>query len=928
MQSFKICIFILILFGFKAKLLAQTANITGRLTDSVNFNTVAYSSISIIGFTDSLFYYTGYSKDNGSFEAAKIPYGKYILMLTRPGYADLNEIIIADTPQKDKGTFYMLLKENLLKEVVINEWSHAIRIKGDTTEFLADSFIHKANANVEDLLKKLPGIQVDRDGKITAQGETVKRVLVDGEEFFGDDPTIATRNLKAENVEKVQVFDSRSEQSILTGVEDGQKEKTINLTLKEDAKKGYFGKARAAYGPSENIDRFENEAMINSFNAKRKLSAFGTFTNTNQTGLNWNDAERFAGGMGEVSFNDEDGSISTTYTTGNDDMLARSGIPKTGYAGAFYSNKFNQGKQALNGSINYKSFNVGGFDNNVTKYILPDTVYFNNDANTFNINREIYNFSSRFDLKPDSMSTLSFTVKGNVSSGSGISRFNTQNLNGLAQLVNNNSRTDSSTNNSKNADITTYYSRRFKTKGRSVSANFSFKYNDADRDGFINSVTRFYGTNDSLNTFNQMKLNNTNNNDISGKFTYSEPIIKDWFLISDYTFSAKLNNTENSTFEKQGADYNFFVDSLSNNFNYNVLMHQGGLNIKHAGKKLSFSFGGKVAYTDLVQIDLLKKTQQNQPFYNFFPNANINYKIKNTSNLSVNYNGSTRQPSLQQIQPLQDNSNPLVLYLGNTNLVQSFTNNIWLNYNSYAPMKGRGFFARLSFNQTNNAFTNFDVVNANGVREYKTVNVNGNFSFNGFSYIYFDIKDYNLSLSIQLNGSYANNNNFVNGIFNNNKNANIGSGVNLNYELEDVFDIDLGYNINYNSTVSSLRKDIPVNFYTTEYNANISIYGLWGINFEPSLNYNYRQQTKDFNRNFNVLLLNAKIYKRFTKSKAIEASVFAYDILNRNIGFNRTANSNFISENTFVILQRYVLFGLTYYLSGGAGKKIIDDEDY
>ncbi|MFN4084079.1 MAG: outer membrane beta-barrel protein [Bacteroidia bacterium] len=887
-----------------------------------------YSSVMLLGLSDSIIYHTAFAGNEGRFSINNIAYGNYILLVTRPGYADFDDKLIIDSPEVDAGIIYMLLKENLLREVVVNEWAYAIRIKGDTTEFLADSFINNPNATVEDLLKKLPGIQVDRDGKITAQGETVKRVLVDGEEFFGDDPTIATRNLKAENVEKVQVFDSKSEQSILTGVDDGQNQKTINLTLKDEAKKGYFGKIRSAYGPSENIDRYENEAMLNSFNAKRKFSVFGTYTNTNQTGLNWSDMEKYGGGYGETEFNEEIGGVTTTYTYSDDEMLARNGIPRTGYLGTFFSNKYKDGKISLNGTLNYKNFNVGGFETDYTKYILPDTFYFNNQKSNFSVFRQQANTKSRFDIKLDSLSSLMINFKASSGNSRTLNRIESVNQNSLEEIVNTNNRTDSSEGHNQNLSVNAFYSKKFQKKGRSFSANLQYDFSNNQREGLLISTSRFLGVTEIISDFDQRKEAKTTNNNLGTTITYTEPITQNWFVVTDYGLKTKFNKTVNTTLEKQGSNYSLFIDSLSNNFNYDIFINQGGVVIKHAIKKLSFSFGGKLAHTNLIQKNNIRNTTEYQPFINLFPAAQLNYKIKNTSNFRIAYNGSTQQPTLQQIQPLQDNTNPLVLNKGNPNLQQSFTNSFSVNYNSYAPLKGRGFYGNISFNLINNAFSNYDVVNDKGVREVKTVNVNGNYSLNGYSQYYFEIKKLNLDISFNVNGSYNNFNNFINGLQNTNKSYTVSFGSYLDYELDEILEFTLGTNYNINGSQSSIRQDAPINFYTASIYSSFRLKLPSSVIISPELDYDIRQRTPEFNRNLNVALLNARISKKVTKSKAWEFSVYAYDILNQNLGFNRNANSNFINERTYQILRRYVLFGVTYHISGGGAKKTTyDDED-
>nr|MCU0385670.1 hypothetical protein [Flavihumibacter sp.] len=227
----------------------------------------------------------------------------FLLLVSYPKFADFLDVVNPVGSEFNLGKINLIKKSVLLEEVIVSQKIGAIRMKGDTLEFRADSFAVRQGANVEELLKRLPGLQVNQKGEITAQGERVQKVLVDGEEFFSDDPAVVTQNLQADAIEKVQVFDKKSEQATFTGIDDGEKQKTINLTLKEDRKKGYFGKAKLSGGLP---DYFENEAMINAFKGKRKLAAYGTMANTGKAGLSWQDNDRFGGGS-NMEYNEEDG---------------------------------------------------------------------------------------------------------------------------------------------------------------------------------------------------------------------------------------------------------------------------------------------------------------------------------------------------------------------------------------------------------------------------------------------------------------------------------------------------------------------------------------------------------------------------------------------------------------------------------------------
>ena len=255
------------------------------------------------------------------------------------------------------------LSKFLLQAAVVSG-SRAIRIKGDTVEFHADSFHTQQGATVEELLKKLPGIQVDHNGQITAQGETVKKVLVDGEEFFGDDPTLVTQNVRADMVDKVQVFDKKSDQATFTGIDDGQREKTINLKLKDSKKNGYFGRLTAG-GATDGY--YDLEMMANYFRKKMKLAAYGIVSNTGKTGLNWQERDNYGQSvLGNADVDENTGLITINSTGDNNDLDSWSGqyegkgFPAVKTGGLHYNNKWDNDLQSLNSNYKYLDLAVNG----------------------------------------------------------------------------------------------------------------------------------------------------------------------------------------------------------------------------------------------------------------------------------------------------------------------------------------------------------------------------------------------------------------------------------------------------------------------------------------------------------------------------------------------------------------------------------------
>src|SRR6185312_11799126 len=279
----RITLIITVIFIFSQSLFSQRAIIKGSVSDTSEHILLPQSSIMILQQKDSFLVSFTRADERGAFLFPHLPPGKIILKISYPGYADyVTEFELKDSAETDLGMIPMTLKSKLLEEVVVHGNMAAIRMKGDTLEFKADSFKLQQGATVEELLKRLPGIQVDKNGKITAQGEAVKKVLVDGEEFFGDDPTLVTKNIRADMVDKVQVYDKKSDQATFTGIDDGKKEKTINIKLREDKKKGMFGKVEAGDGPQ---GVYQGTLIFNAFKAKQKFSVYGTIGNNGKIGL-------------------------------------------------------------------------------------------------------------------------------------------------------------------------------------------------------------------------------------------------------------------------------------------------------------------------------------------------------------------------------------------------------------------------------------------------------------------------------------------------------------------------------------------------------------------------------------------------------------------------------------------------------------------
>jgi hypothetical protein len=492
----------LVLCCTSISLYAQKSNtIKGFVVDTAYTTRLVNSSVSVLNSKDSTLVNFTRVNSTGSFHMGNLKTGKYILMVTYPGYADYVEKFDLDSANrlKDFGKVNLTLKARLLQDVIIKGTAGAIKIKGDTTEFNAAAFTIQPNSKVEDLLKQLPGIQVDKDGKITAQGQTVNKVLVDGEEFFGDDPTLVTKNIRGDMVDKVQLYDKASDQAAFTGIDDGQKSKTINIKLKEDKKQGYFGKIHVGKGTN---DHYEGQGMFNLFKGKRKFSAYGTMGNTGKTGLGWEDSNKY-GSSGNMEFTDDGGLY---ITSSQDDMEAfggrynGEGIPLARTGGVHYDSKWNSDKESINSNYKIGSLSIDGEKNVQSQNNLPTGVI--NSTSTQNFHN--YAFRQKVDgiyeIKLDTSSTLKVSVEGTLKNNETNSNYKVTSLNGDSILLNASERDLSNKTDQKLFKATAFWNKRFSKKGRSISLNLSGNLNQSDGKGFLNSSEGYYNKTGDLDS--------------------------------------------------------------------------------------------------------------------------------------------------------------------------------------------------------------------------------------------------------------------------------------------------------------------------------------------------------------------------------------------------------------------------------------------
>lgn len=899
---------------------AQNYSIKGSVSDTVNVNALEFASVTLMRASDSVLTTYTRTDQEGKFTLNVPKKDNYLLMITFPSFVDYVQKVDVQKDVTELGDIPMVSRTHLMKEFVFTEQVAAIKVKGDTIEYVADSFKVKDNATVESLLRRLPGIQVDKDGNIVAQGTQVQKVLVDGEEFFTDDPAVVSKSLQAKAVDKVQVFDKKSDEAEFTGIDDGERTKTINLQLKDNMKRGYFGKLKAGGGAGDGRDYFENQGMINAFKGKRKISAFGIMANTGTIGLGWEDRDKFSSNDENTIIGD-DGSITTYYNSDDfeswDGQYSGRGYPKAWTGGLHYSNKWNEDVHHLSGTYRYAKQNIETANNSLYEYSLPDdSVYYSRTKDNTTKVGQRNRVGGMYEVKVDSLSTIKVTGVYNRSNMRTNSSYDQQTLAEDGSVINSSKRntTNDGTTTRINSSIT--YRKKFNKDRRTISASISENYEENIGEGFLNSVNVYNSALIADDTLDQQKENNNTALRVNGYLSYTEPLTKELSLSTAYSFSANNTSAERNTFNKSsitGDSYDVLDSTFSSNYTFNVTTHSGKMFLRYShDKKINASVGLSVSNSDFLQKDLRADTSRSYSFVNFFPSASISYKIKRQTRLRFNYNGSTRQPTLDQLQPIQNNINPLAITVGNDQLTQEFNHRISLSFNDYKVLSARYIWANASATFTDNAISRSQSIDSIGRSVTRYVNVDGNFNAYAGVSIGKRIQKLNTGVGTRLNASMRRTNNIVNGVTNTSTNNSYHGSVYANYESEDeklFWSINIGgaYNDN-NATISTQL----TSYWTLENSFEISYDLPWKFAIGTDVNWFLRERTQVFDQNNNVIRWNGFISRKFLKNDQLELRASVFDILNQNLGFDRFGSDNYVGEQNYNTIRRYGMLMLTW----------------
>lgn len=915
-----IYIFILVLasglfFGISAK--AQNVTIEGTIMDSVSKRTLTSATVSIAKATDSSLLNFTRADEDGFFRFKNIAPGKYLLSVSYVGYAPLwLGIKVGATSTLSLGNIYMT-DASKLSEITVTARRAPVVINGDSIEFNSENFKTVPNAVVEDMLKKMPGIEVDKSGAITVNGKSVTKVYVNGKEFFTGDPKMATKNLPADAVDKIQVYDRKSDQAMFTGIDDGNEETAINIKTKKDRKQSTFGKIGSAFGSP---GRFDGQGNVNRINNDEQYSIIGTANNVNKQNFNNGDITNFSGGGGGRG----GGGITINFSGGDGTDANARGIADTYSLGGNYSNVLNDKKMDFNTNANGTDVARYNTSNSYTQNLIPGNI-FNRTSNAVSNSR---NQQQRFNLTMDNKVSETFSYKFTPSFSQ---QHNTSNSESTTSTTlpdgtptNGTATKATSVSDATNINNTLLLRKKFEKKGRTISSTITQGYNESLANG-SQFTDQLYYTNGILSKDSVLDQQNKRKGltqSYSANVVYTEPISKRSLLEFNAYLNQNNSNTSKRVFDKNGANgqYDQLNTRLTNEFNSEYTYAGGGMNYRLNQKKYNFSTGFSLQNALLNGINTSTNTKIKQEFKDVLPSAMFQYNFSQTQNLNFTYRTSTNQPSLTQLQPVLDQSNINNQTIGNPNLKRTYNHNLNLRFFSTKVLKQRNFFALINAQFADNSIVNYDSILPTRQTLSKPVNVNGIYRVNGTVNYGFGISKLHSRFNFGLNAGYNNNVNYANGVLNTIIVKTIAPSINYTFSIDEVLDLNLVARHNYNNTNNAINKALNTNYVTRVYNADLIGYLPFNMVMSQSLNYTINEgRAPGFNTA--IPIWNASISKFFLKNKRAELKISAFDILNKNVGVSRTVSQNQIVDQSYNVINQYFLIGFTYSLqkSGLAG---------
>jgi hypothetical protein len=893
----------------------------------------------------------------GKFSFSNVKGNKLTLTISSIGFTAIKKhySLDAGTQPIDLGAIVLKAETNMLNQVTIVGVNPVV-LKEDTTEYKVSAYPVRENAPVEDVLKKLPGVDVDKDGNVTAQGKSVTKVRVNGKDFFGGDVKTATKNLPADVVESIQVIDDYGDQANLTGVKTGEPDKIINITIRKDKNYGYFGQATAGDGrdylPKDqgvsNANRYVGTLNFFNFNGNQQIAVLGSINNTNVNTFSFG-ATTGGGGGG---FGGGGGGRGNALRGSSGSTTTANGITNAHSIGANFRDQWGK-TVSVYGSYSFSDNTTNTISSSVqTNNFQTPSVSTQNSNQTDNPVNHRFNFN--IEWKPDTINYLkvvpnfaysSTNTDANEAVSSTIGGIQDQSYRSI-------SHSDGTT---PNYGINALYNHRFNGHGRNLSINISA--NTTKTTQFDNPTYQYDVGAPQTAPANQQIFTDSRITTFGTTVSYLEPVSKRGYLELNYAFNRSSTTSDKETDTLSAANTFNNYGLLSNNYKYNFTTNRVGLNYRFVEKKYNLTLGVGVQPASLNGLNLKNDSATHITTFNVIPTARFSYNFSRGKGINFLYNGSSNQPTFSQLQPVIDFSNALYPVQGNPNLKPEFANNFNLRYNNFSFQTGNIFFTNFNFTATQNKivqntityprkFSKSALAADPSLKNLQSTNLtnylNADGYYTGGANIVYAKPWAERKFTLQFNGAfnYTNNIAFSNTIDSNNvaasseplkniaKNLNFTPGLKFRVNMVDIIDAEASSSYGINKTTNSIHTpliDGSSNFRTLTLGLTGKNY-FWkdwtlSYDFTRTVNYGYDASLDVKNPN----ILNAYVERRFLKDHRGTFRLSAFDLFNQNTGYTSVVNGNITTQSSVNRLGRYYLLTFTLRLQKFAGKAPAQD---
>ena len=908
----------------------ETYDVRGIVADSTGAG-LDGAMIVALALPDSLLTKFALSDGNGSFNLSRVPPGEYLLQITMVGHQTVRRPFSITGADVDAGTINLEVLAYEMDALVVSVDHVPFVNRRDTLDYNALAFVTRPNATVEELLARLPGIEVDPDGTIRAQGEEVRNVLVDGREFFGSDPTIATRNLPADAIERIQVYDRQSDMAEFTGIADGQEERTINLVLREDARRGYFGQAVGGLGgglePAAVIEaqpdgrtRYSESLNISRFSPTTQLALLGNANNVNQAGFAWGDFVNFSGGARGLAAGAGRGGRGGA----GDRSGGRGGIQLGGGRNDGFTESRSLG---LNANHDFSedrwirsSYFYTGLDNvqrettQQQQLLGSSTAALQNaaadqvTANTshrVNLNAQ-YGFSDGHDIR----------LRGSLSVGaSSLTSFESNETTTLDGRVQNTGLSNNVVDgNDLGGSARVTWRKRLAENGRSLVAEATSSIQEPELYGNLETTTGIANGNGDLVMRDLIQQQSRTGRTLSHsqRLSLTQPV-GEGSIVEVFGERRVVNEDQDNSVFDIGTGTPIFNDLLSSGFERTYSYLRGGFRFNRNTEDTRFVVGLQVQESNLDGTILDRDERIENGYTHILPSANFRVQLNDAKTLSFRYTTSTREPSMTELQPFIDNTNPLRTYVGNPNLTPEYSHSFNADYRFFDQFSFVNLFTYLRFSYTNDDIIQSRVVDEQALQTVMPVNIDHSWMTNGGLTYGRPIRSVGARINLNYSFSYTRGVEILNGSENNSTVLRNTIDASIDNRTKDLFDVRVGARFAFNDVEYSLNPELNQGYLDKTFYGNGMLHYGAGWTLSATLNYRLFDEDVFGAADRNIAMLQASISK-LAMDNRVEIELVGFDILDQNKGVTYTTGTSFIEERRSESLGRYVMLKVMYRL--------------